>query len=160
MLTPDLLETKLKTPFPCMISACLAGEACRYDGKEKLNHPVMDLLAKYQKPYLLFCPEQQAGMGVPRPPIRQHVANNKTIEILDKNGRNWTKQMEKSAHQCLLFAKQNQVDLVIFKEKSPSCGVKFSVFSHGVQPRPGFVARQLLAAKFLLISEEEIVSIR
>ena len=73
-----------------LISACLVGDKCRYDGKSNLSPKIEALLEKYE--LVPFCPECEGGLKTPRTPS-ERVGN----KVVTKDGRNVTKQYERGA---------------------------------------------------------------
>lgn len=102
-----------------IISACLLGQAVRYDGKaKKQNH--LDLLQEYCN-IKSICPEAESGLGIPRPPVRL-IATSTGIEAIgvENNKLNVTKALENFSELAL-----NAMDAQAFilKARSPSCGI-------------------------------------
>lgn len=98
-----------------VVSACLAGEACRYDGKHKLNKEIFDLIDSGKA--MAICPELLAGLSIPRPAA--DVINSRVIE---KGGADVTEIYQKGAGMALEFCKQFDISKAILKNGSPSCG--------------------------------------
>ena len=102
---------------PILISACLIGINCRYDGTNALNKK---LIKNYTKECLItICPEQLGGLPTPRPE-----AEIRGKDVIDKNGRIVTKEFRKGAKEVLKIAKLLGAKKAVLKEKSPSCGTK------------------------------------
>ncbi len=103
------------------VSACLLGEAVRYDGSAKPDRWILEVLAGTAD-LVPLCPEAGAGLGVPRPPVhlvrvgREVRALGVEDSALDVTGplRAWSANM----HEVL-----KTLDAVILKSRSPSCGV-------------------------------------
>lgn len=98
-----------------LISGCLLGINCRYDGKGKLIDAFEQLSKKYN--LIPVCPEQLGGLATPRTPaeiINQHV--------ITKDGIDVTKEYTKGANEVLRLAKLYHCTIAILKERSPSCG--------------------------------------
>lgn len=97
-----------------LISACLLGTACRYDGESK-NYD----LGKLKEQYILvpFCPEIYGGMPTPR--IPSEITGNR---VVNKNGVDVTAQYKKGACEALRICKMFNITKAVMKEKSPSCG--------------------------------------
>ncbi|MBI5047612.1 MAG: DUF523 domain-containing protein [Deltaproteobacteria bacterium] len=103
---------------PILISACLVGINCRYDGT---NARRKSLIKQYSKEWLIpICPEQLGGLPTPRP--QAEISFKKVIDI---NGRDVTKEFLKGAKEALKIAELFGVKKAVLKEKSPSCGVRF-----------------------------------
>ena len=98
-----------------VVSGCLLGIACRYDGKSKPNKDILELMKKHT--LIPICPEQLGGLATPRVPAER--CGNKVIR---KDGVDVTKEYEKGAVEALNIAKLYGCDMAILKEKSPSCG--------------------------------------
>ena len=98
-----------------IISACLLGENCRYDGKSKPCPAAMALGEHYQ--LLPVCPEQMGGLDTPRPP-----AEIQGERVINREGRDVTAQYRAGAEATLRLAIAEGCTLALLKEKSPSCG--------------------------------------
>lgn len=101
---------------PCiLVSACLLGVMCRYDGKSN----GLAGLERLQETttFLPFCPEVYGGLPTPREP--SEIRDGK---VCSKSGRDVTAQFEKGAREALRMAKMLGCSAAILKERSPSCG--------------------------------------
>ncbi len=106
------------SPKKVIISACLLGENCRYDGKTKINQNILDAYKAWE--IIPFCPEAPL-FGTPREKINVIREDKSDKIITDKNNRDVTKLLEK---EILSFInKRPYVDEIVLKSKSPSCGV-------------------------------------
>ena len=98
-----------------LISACLLGSCCRYDGASK-PHPLAAALAE-RYTLIPVCPEQLGGLATPRPP-----SERQGDRVVAKTGADVTEQYRRGAEEawglCRFFGCQGAV----LKEKSPSCG--------------------------------------
>ena len=135
-----------------MVSACLAGENCKYDGKNNRNEKVMHLIREQE--VITVCPEQLGGLPTPRVPseIRNGV-------VMAKDGRNVDKEFREGAVRCLEIAEDFCPDLVIMKSKSPSCGVKQhydGTFSGTLADGPGVTAQLLLENGYRVMDAEDL----
>ncbi len=138
-----------------LVSACLMGECCRYDGRSKpCTHPVF-LRWKEEGRLIPVCPETEGGLSVPRDPC-QRCKN----EILTQSGRSCTAEYTKGAQLALEAALREDVVCCIMKEGSPSCGVH-EIYDGSFTGRK--TAGQGLAAELLrenglaVFSENEIM---
>ena len=138
-----------------LISRCLIGDKCRYDG---LNKPLpTSTLEALKKKYELIpiCPEVMGGLTTPR------IANERRENrVIRKDGVDVSKAFYDGANQCLDIAKKTHVDIALLKERSPSCGVHFiydGSFLGRLIPGEG-VFKELLREKtdIKICSEEEI----
>ena len=99
-----------------MVSACLAGINCKYNGGNNVNSKVMEL-SKHND-VIPVCPEVMGGLPTPRVPseIRDRIVINRDGIIVDNEYR-------LGAEKTLEIAKRENPDLIIFQSRSPSCGV-------------------------------------
>lgn len=95
-----------------LISACLLGERCRYDGKSK-KHDLPKGFILYP-----FCPEVEGGLPVPRDP-----AERKGSLVLTEKGEDVTAAFVKGAQMALELVQKEGIRFAMLKENSPSCGV-------------------------------------
>lgn len=100
-----------------LVSACLLGKNCKYNGGNNLNQGVLDFIEGHE--VIGVCPEQLGGLSTPRLPA----------EIVDgvvtnKDGVSVDAEFRKGAQSALAAALENKVDLAILQSRSPSCGVK------------------------------------
>ena len=98
-----------------IVSACLAGVKCRYNGSSCDNKQVIELVK--QGKVILVCPEQLAGLTTPRPPVE--IKNNK---VFTKDKKDLTRDFQKGAEEALKIVKLYNCKEAILKAKSPSCG--------------------------------------
>ncbi|MBE6939319.1 MAG: DUF523 domain-containing protein [Ruminococcaceae bacterium] len=98
-----------------LVSACLLGRPCRYDGKSK-PHPLMEELAR-RHTLIPICPEVMGGLPTPRPP-----AERQGDRVVNREGGDVTEAYRLGAEQALQIARQQGCTLALLKEKSPSCG--------------------------------------
>lgn len=98
-----------------LVSACLLGINCRYDGNSKFIEELKTLKEKHN--LIPICPEIYGGMKTPRQP--SEIIDNK---VLSKTGENVTDYFTKGADETLKLAKFFDCQLAILKERSPSCG--------------------------------------
>lgn len=100
-----------------MVSACLLGENCKYNGGNNNNEKVKAFCQGHE--IIPVCPEVLGGLPTPRVPA-EIVAG----VVTNKDGINVDSQFRLGADKALQLAKDNEVDLVILQSRSPSCGVK------------------------------------
>ena len=109
-----------------IVSACLVGERCRYNGEDRAHPGVIRFLRG--KKYVALCPERLAGWGVPRPAVEFHGGGAKEVadgkaRVKDSRGRDRTASLIKGVTRALRRALSLEVGEAVLKEKSPSCGV-------------------------------------
>lgn len=98
-----------------LVSACLLGENCKYNGGNNKNQGLVEFLA--DKNFIPVCPEVMGGLSTPRPCceiVRGHVMNT--------DGEDKTKEFLQGARLALTIAQQEQIDIAITQSRSPSCG--------------------------------------
>ena len=98
-----------------LISACLLGTCCRYDGASK-THPQVRALAE-KHALIPVCPEQLGGLATPRPPAERQGAFVRTKEGIDV-----TEQYRRGAEEVLRLCRMLDCEAAVLKERSPSCG--------------------------------------
>ncbi|OOM78217.1 DUF523 domain-containing protein [Clostridium sp. BL-8] len=110
-----------------IISACLCGVNCKYNGKNNLNERCMKLFREGKA--VLVCPEQLGGLSTPRNPVE---LNNEANEVINGNGKalsnkgeDVTKQFINGADETLRIAKELGATKAVLKEGSPSCGSNY-----------------------------------
>ena len=135
-----------------LCSACLLGEACRYDGKSK---PIKNI-DKLTKKYKLYpiCPEIEGGLETPRLPCE--ICDHRVIR---KDGKDMTAEYFLGAEKTLRYAKDNKISLALLKEKSPSCGIHFrydGTFQGVLIQKPGITASLLIENNISVFSEDDI----
>lgn len=104
-----------------LVSACLIGINCKYNGKNNYNEKIFDLVK--QGKAIPICPEQLGGLTTPRNPSEIKIINGKK-RVFTKEGKDVTKEFEKGALEVLNLIKTLNIKKVILKSKSPSCGYK------------------------------------
>ena len=135
-----------------LVSACLLGVACRYDGKRKPNEAVIALKEKYN--LIPVCPEIMGGLPTPRLPseIREET-------VIMENGEDVTDKYSKGAEETLRLARLFGCGKAVLKEKSPSCGsgrIYDGTFSKTLTEGNGVTAGMLLANGIRVAGETEI----
>lgn len=100
-----------------LISLCLLGEPCRYDGK---SVPMSgEVIEKLKEKYILVpvCPEQEGGLPTPRIP-----AERKGEQVVRRDGGDVTTEYAKGAETALSLCRKHNISIALMKAKSPSCG--------------------------------------
>lgn len=122
-----------------LVSACLLGINCRYDGGAMLCEKLHELAQTHR--LIPVCPEILGGLPTPRPP-----AELQKGQVMTCNGTDVTQNFVKGAHEALKLAQFFDCTAAILKERSPSCGfgrIYDGSFS-GAQTNGNGVAAQLL----------------
>lgn len=144
-----------------LISACLCGINCKYNGSNNYNEICEKLLI--QNKAIPICPEQLGGLSTPRTPCELQGTANEIIQgknsIVSKDGIDVTEMFLKGANEVLKLSKVLNVKKVILKEGSPSCGVNFvydGTFSGKKVSGMGITAQMLSDALIEVCSEEDL----
>lgn len=134
-----------------LISACLLGINCKYNGSNNYIKEVEELKKCYN--LIPVCPEVLGGLSVPRDP--SEINDNKVVSI---NGKDNTYAYHLGAKQALDIAKKNNCKFAILKDKSPSCGsVSYDgTFSHKLIDQKGITTKLLIENGFTVYTENDI----
>jgi len=103
------------------VSACLLGERIRFDGGHKHDRFITDELGRYAD-FVPFCPEHHA-FGTPRPSLRVVRDAESTIILSSRSGRDVTQRLIDGSQKELASISERPLTGIIFKAKSPSCGL-------------------------------------
>jgi len=138
---------------PILVSACLLGEPCRYDGA---SHPCSAVIELSKRRELVpVCPEQLGGLPTPRVPSEIQPDGR----VADATGVDRTAAFEAGAHEALRIAREHACVQAILKEKSPSCGVRLvydGSFTGALVPGRGKTAALLAASDIEVLSDEAL----
>lgn len=135
-----------------LISGCLLGLKCRYDGKEKKLPEIEKLIESYN--LIPICPEQLGGLPTPRIP-----AERVKDRVITQAGVDVTKEYRLGAEEALKIAKLYNCKKTILKEKSPSCGcgkIYDGTFSRNLIVGNGVTAELLLKNGIEVFGESEV----
>lgn len=137
-----------------LISACLLGVDCKYNGSNnKLDDEIINSL-KEKYNLIPVCPEIMGGMSTPRNPVEI-----KDKKVFDYDGIEYTEEFEKGSVEVLKLAKVFNATIAILKENSPSCGSNYiydGSFNHQKIQGMGITARKLAEENIKLVSEENV----
>ena len=135
-----------------LISACLLGVPCRYDGQSK-EHPAVQALLKNHQ-LIPLCPEQLGGLPTPRP-----ASERQGERVVNNQGRDVTAEYQRGAEEALRLAQLLGCDCAVLKERSPSCGsgeIYDGTFSGTLISGDGLTAQALKAAGIPVYGESQI----
>ena len=122
-----------------IVSACLAGFPCRYDGKSKPCGEVIELVRAGKA--IPVCPEQLGGLPTPRTPCEILIDR-----VLDANGVDKTADYRRGAEAVLRIAQSYGATQALLQKRSPSCGsgwIYDGTFSKKLVQGDGITARLL-----------------
>ena len=137
-----------------LISACLLGVSCRYDGASK---PIdSDKIERLKEKFELIpiCPESLGGLHCPRDP-----AERIGKKVISCNGADVTAQYERGARESLYLAELFGCKIALLKERSPSCGkgqIYDGTFSGKLRDGNGVTAELLTANGIAVYGESQI----
>lgn len=123
-----------------IVSSCLLGKKCRYDGTSAMNSNVLKFLEG--KNIITVCPEILCGLSTPRDSVE--ICNNK---IIDCNGKDVDELYIKGVALAVEQIYDLDIDMAILKSKSPTCGVNYvydGAFSGKLVPGNGIFTAELL----------------
>ena len=135
-----------------LVSGCLLGENCKYNGGNNYNPRVVEFLK--DKEVISICPEIMAGMGCPRNPIE--IVDG---VLTDCHGKNVDSLIRKSVMEIMERIRDEEIQCAILQSRSPTCGVKQvydGTFSGKLIPGSGIFAKSLMDAGYLVIDGEDI----
>lgn len=135
-----------------IVSACLLGENCKYNGGNNKNANVLALADKFD--IIPVCPEVFGGLEIPRPP--SEILGDR---VVSKQGEDVTFQFNDGAEKTLYIAKEHNCPVALLKERSPSCGcgkIYDGSFSGTVVDGNGITAQLLLDNDIAVFGESQI----
>lgn len=135
-----------------LISHCLLGENCKWNGRNNARELLLNIQDKVE--FIPVCAEVFGGLPIPRFP--SEIVNDKVINEVDLDV---TKNYLEGAKKVLEIALKNDVKYAIFKERSPSCGVHQiydGSFSRKIIDGKGMTTRLLEENGIKVYSDEEI----
>ena len=135
-----------------LLSACLAGVPCRYDGASKPVPELMNLVLRGEA--LLVCPEVLGGLPTPRIPCERQPDGR----VLNEKGEDLSAQYRRGAERALAICKARGCSCAVLKARSPSCGkgeIYDGSFTHTRIPGDGIFAELLQANGIRVLTEEE-----
>jgi uncharacterized protein YbbK (DUF523 family) len=150
-----------------LISACLLGIRCTWDGTDKYRN---ERAIEFLKGATLIpvCPEQLGGLKTPRPP--QEIQGGSGEDVLDGrrkvknvNGEDVTQEFIRGAKETLKIAKLFKISHFIGKSGSPSCGhgqIYDGTFSNKWVDGDGVTTALLKRNGIEVISEEDLRRLR
>jgi uncharacterized protein YbbK (DUF523 family) len=141
-----------------VLSACLAGLNTRYDGSSR-PHPKLNEL-RGGSVLVPVCPEILGGLGIPRFPCRFSGGDGAAVlrgeaTITDTHGTDRTASFLRGAEETLRIVELVSPDLIIFKEGSPSCGIRRVDIGGEKRRGCGVVTAMVGGRGVRIISEED-----
>jgi len=143
-----------------LVSACLLGVNCRYDGGNCAER--YDLTALSRKELLIpVCPEQLGGMPTPRIPCHIVEGDGDAViagkaHVIDQSGMDVTEAFLRGAHEVLKIARYLGIQKALLKELSPSCGATGIKRNNHIVPGRGVTAAVLAMNGIIVVSSDQI----
>ena len=139
-----------------LVSACLLGMACRYDGHTKENTAVIRLQSEHT--LIPFCPEIYGGLPTPREPSEIQEGR-----VFAKSGADVTAQFQKGADEALHLCQTLGCECALLQDKSPSCGcglIHDGHFGEGLVEGDGLTTKPLKANGVRVLPASKIAEIQ
>lgn len=155
----DAMEADSSMPDETiLVSACLLGTRCRFDGRSHLDDELVKRLRGRR--CMAVCPELLAGLAVPRPCCEMTVADDGAILVSTEAGDDVTGSFMRGAERTAGIARDCSAHLAVFKSRSPSCGTDLvydGTFSGTLVPGSGVTTRLLRSMGMRVMSEHQAV---
>ena len=136
-----------------LVSRCLLGDPCRYDGGSNAAAAVQRLASEYR--IIAICPECDGGLPTPRTPSERC-----GDRVLMRDGRDVTAAFLRGAEHALALARENGIAFAVLKARSPSCGkgeIYDGTFTHTCVSGNGVTAELLLREGYQVFTEKEMI---
>lgn len=134
------------------VSSCLAGCKCTFRGNDHLIEVVKELVDNNEA--IMICPEVLGGMSTPRLPCEI-----KDGRVIDIDGKDKTQEYQLGAKKSLETLKKYNIDVVLLKALSPSCGkdrIYDGTFSHTIIEGNGITCQLLQDNGIIVFNEDKI----
>lgn len=135
-----------------VVSACLLGHNCKYNGRNNYNQKVADLAKEHT--LIPVCPEMAGGLPCPRA-----CAEICGDSVVTAGGEDVTAQFEKGRDICMELVRKEKPDAAILQPRSPSCGtgkIYDGTFSGTLTEGNGLFAQTLLDEKIPVLKADSI----
>ena len=159
-----------ENPLRVLVSSCLTGVLCGYDGSANGEYPSVLKLLNYDTVRLIkFCPEEYS-FGSPREMCDIHGGTGIDVlegraKVLSDSGIDWSDGMVKASEKMLEIAKRENIELAVMMDMSGACGSQViyngNRFSENkvYQIGAGVSAAQLTRSGFKVISQRDYASL-
>lgn len=156
------MRTRLPASGPVLVSACLAGRECTYQGTHRASDDVLRLVREGRA--VLVCPEEEAGLGTPRPEAEIVAATGDDVldgraRVMTVDGQDVTAQYLAGARIAAERARRTGCAVAILKARSPACGcgaIYDGSFDGTLRAGDGVAAAALRRAGVEVITEEDV----
>jgi uncharacterized protein YbbK (DUF523 family) len=166
----QLPNPSIENPIKILMSSCLAGTLCGYDGTANGTYPsALKLLGQPNVKIVLFCPEE-FSFGSPREMCDIHGGTGLDVlegkaKVLTETGIDWSEGMIKASEKMLAIAQENKIDLAVMMDVSAACGSQViydgNRFAENKKHQigAGVSAAQLIRNGFQVISQRDFASL-
>ncbi len=140
-----------------LVSSCLAGVNCRYDGGNNENKLVSKLVKEGKA--IPVCPEILGELETPRACCEIVIDKSGNKKIMSEDGKDFTSEFVDGAEKTLEIAKIVGAEIAILQLRSPSCGYRFvydGKFSGNLKEGNGFTADLLIKNNITIYTENDI----
>jgi len=135
---------------PVLVSACLLGRTCRYDGRHNADARLERELAERGERAVPVCPEEAGGLSTPRPPAWLTGSAAEVVDgdarVVTDTGRDVTDAFLAGARHALERAREHGATRAYLKERSPSCGACTTHANDALVEGPGVTTELLRRA--------------
>ncbi|MDD5618266.1 MAG: DUF523 domain-containing protein [Candidatus Omnitrophica bacterium] len=146
-----------------IVSACLIGKACFYDGSSRCIPEIKDLFDRGLA--IALCPEELSGFKAPRPAIEIFAGTGEDVlkgkaYVFNKEGKDVSINVIKGSKEFLNIAQENEIKKAILKARSPCCGrgsIYDGTFSGKLKKGNGVTAALLLRHNIDVVTDEEFL---
>ncbi len=156
------MSRRIPSSGSVLVSACLAGRECTYQGTDRANDEVLRLVAEGRA--VIVCPEEEAGLGTPRP--EAEIDGGTGADVLDRvtgvktiDGVDVTDEYLEGALVAVERATQHECVAAILKARSPACGcgaIYDGTFSGELREGDGVAAAALRRRGIELFTDEDL----
>jgi uncharacterized protein YbbK (DUF523 family) len=145
-----------------LVSACLAGRACRFDGSSNEQDEVRSLVEEGRA--VLTCPEEEGGLGTPRPAAEIVGGDGYDVvagraRVLTEDGADVTEAYLRGAEAALRKARRAGAEIAVLKARSPSCGkgcIYDGSFTRAQKAGDGVTAALLSISGIRVLTEDQL----
>lgn len=149
-------------PGAVLVSACLAGRACAYDGDHRATRRVLELVREGRA--VPVCPEHEGGLGIPRPAAEIMGGSGEDVldgraQVVTMGGADVTGAFVEGARLAVERAAAHGCKTAILKARSPSCGcgrIFDGSFTRTPRAGNGVAAAALLRAGLRVLTDEDL----
>ena len=160
----DFLSARKKPGYKFLISSCLIGLNCKYNGKNNLNPKIRYFFA-LRRDYITACPEVMGGLPTPRPPAEIEGGDGEAVlrkkaKVINAAGRDVTEECVRGAAAVARLAKRYGIRQAIFKSNSPCCGVGEiydGKFTGSLKAGNGILTAALIRCGIKVCSDKEFI---